>query len=158
MSGLELVLALAIAIGLAGILVPVLPGTVLILGAVLVWAFALGGATAWSVFAVAAVVLIVGGMLRFTVPGRHLEDAGIPASTKWAGALLGVIGFFVIPVVGLFLGFPLGVYLAEVRRVGSAAAWPSTRHALRAVGLSILIDLLSGVLATLIWVVGVVLT
>ena len=40
--------------------------------------------------------------------------------------LLGVVGFFVVPVVGLFLGFVLGVYLAELRRVGAAAAWPST--------------------------------
>ena len=60
---------------------------------------------------------------------------------------LGVVGFFVVPVVGLFVGFVLGVYLAERRRVGGAAAWPSTKEALRAVGLSILIELAAGVLA-----------
>ena len=38
MTGVEFLVALAIAVGLAGILVPVLPGSVLILGAVLVWA------------------------------------------------------------------------------------------------------------------------
>ena len=39
-------------------------------------------------------------------------------------------GFFVIPVVGLFLGFVLGVYLAELQRVGRAQAGavdPGTR-------------------------------
>ena len=56
---------------------------------------------------------------------------------------LGVVGFFVIPVVGLFVGFVLGIYLAERRRVGQADAWPSTKAALRAVGLSILIELTS---------------
>ena len=63
-----------------------------------------------------------------------------------------------IPVVGLFIGFVLGVYLAERLRVGGAAAWPSTKEALRAVGVSVLIELAAGVLAALTWVVGVVVT
>ena len=46
----------------------------------------------------------------------------------------------------------------STRRVGGAAAWPSTKHALKAVGLSILIELAAGLLATFIWVAGVVLT
>ena len=50
-------------------------------------------------------------------------------------------GFFVVPVVGLVLGFVAGVYAAERRRVGVEAAWPSTLAALRAVGLCILIEL-----------------
>ena len=85
-------------------------------------------------FAVAAVILVAGGVVKYLVPNRRLKDAGIPASTQWIGAGVGIVGFFVVPVVGLFLGFVLGVYLAEYRRVGSAAAWPSTKHALRRSG------------------------
>jgi uncharacterized protein YqgC (DUF456 family) len=157
-SGVELLVALAIAVGLAGILVPVLPGSVLVLAAILVWAWEVGGATAWVVFAVAAALLVAGGVVKFLVPNRRLRDAGIPASTQWIGAALGVVGFFVIPVVGLFIGFVLGVYLAEYHRVGAQSAWPSTRHALKAVGLSILIELAAGLLATFVWIAGVVLT
>jgi uncharacterized protein YqgC (DUF456 family) len=158
MSGIEVLVALAIAVGLVGILVPVLPGSILVLGAVLAWAWYVGGATAWAVFAVAAVVLVAGSVVKYLVPNRHLKDAGIPASTQWVGAAVGIVGFFVVPVVGLFIGFVLGVYLAEYRRVGSAAAWPSTRHALRAVGLSILIELVAAVAATFVWVAGVLAT
>jgi hypothetical protein len=50
----------------------------------------------------------------------------------------------------------LGVYAAEHRRVGARLAWPSTRAALRAAGLSILIELLAGLLAAGVWVAGVV--
>jgi uncharacterized protein YqgC (DUF456 family) len=157
-SGVELLVALAIAVGLVGILVPVLPGSILVLTAILVWAWEVGGATAWVVFGIAAVALVVGGVVKYLVPNRRLKDAGIPASTQWIGAALGVVGFFVIPVVGLFLGFVLGVYLAEYRRLGGRAAWPSTVHALKAVGLSMLIELAAGVAATLVWVVGVVVT
>lgn len=158
MSGVELLVALAIAVGLVGILVPILPGSVLILGAVLVWAWYVGGATAWAVFAVVAVLLVAGGVVKYLVPTRRLKEVGVPASTQWVGAALGVVGFFVIPVVGLFIGFVLGVYLAELRRVGSASAWPSTWHSLKAVGLSILIELIAGVLATFVWAAGVVAT
>jgi uncharacterized protein YqgC (DUF456 family) len=157
-SAVELVVALAIAVGLVGILVPVLPGSVLVLGAILVWAWDVGGAAAWLVFGVAAAVLVVGAVVKFLVPNRRLKDAGIPASTQWIGAALGVVGFFVVPVVGLLLGFVLGVYLAEGRRLGAGAAWPSTWHALKAVGLSILIELVAGLAATCVWLVGVVLT
>jgi uncharacterized protein YqgC (DUF456 family) len=154
----EVLVALAIAVGLAGILVPVLPGSILVLAAVLVWAVQVGGGVAWTVFAVVTVLLVVGSIVKYAVPGRHLKAAGIPASTQWAGAALGIVGFFVVPVVGIFLGFVLGIYLAEHRRVGSARAWPSTVQALRAVGLSILIELAAGVLAAGVWVVGVVVT
>lgn len=158
MSGVEFLVALVIAVGLVGILVPVLPGSVLIAGAVLVWSWQVGGATAWVVFVTVALLLAAGAVVKYLVPGRRLKDAGVPSSTLWVGAALGVVGFFVVPLVGLFLGFVLGVYAAEHRRVGSALAWPSTKHALRAVGLSILIELLAGVAATVVWVVGVLAT
>ena len=158
MSLTEVLVAVAIAIGLVGILVPILPGSVLILAAILVWAFEVGGSTAWVVFAVAAVLLVGGGVVKFVLPGRRLKEAGIPSSTQWIGAAFGIVGFFVVPVVGLFIGFVLGVYVAERRRVGGAAAWPSTKAALRAAGLSILIELGAGLLATMVWVGGVVAT
>ncbi|QCX27239.1 DUF456 domain-containing protein [Nocardioides jishulii] len=147
----------AIAIGLVGIVVPVLPGSLLVGGAVLAWAIVHDAPAAWVVFAVAATFLVAGTVVKFLVPGRRLQTAGVPSSTLWFGAALGIVGFFVVPVVGLFLGFPLGVYLAEYRRLGPERAWPATKGALRAVGLSILIELVAAVLAALTWGVGLVL-
>ena len=157
MSSVEIVVGLAIAVGLIGIMLPVLPGTIVILAAILVWATETGGTTAWVVLAVAALLLITGSVVKFLVPGRRLK-ATVPTSTLLAGAVVAAVGFFVIPVIGLLVGFPVGVYLAERRRVGADAAWPSTRAALRAMGASILIELLAGLLATATWVTGVVLT
>jgi uncharacterized protein len=158
MSLAEFLVGVAIAVGLLGIVVPILPGTVLILGAILVWALGIGTATGWTVFAVAAAFLLVGTVVKYAVPGRQLKDAGIPASTQWTGVALAIPGFFVIPVVGALVGFVAGVYLAERRRLGSSAALPSTMSALRAVGVSILIELAAGVLAACAWVAGVVVT
>ena len=158
MSLLEVLVALVILVGLVGVLVPILPGLVLVLAAVLVWAVDEGSGTGWAVFAVATAVLVVGTVVKYAVPNRRLKTSGIPSSTTWFGVALGIVGFFVIPVVGLFIGFVLGVYLAEHRRVGSAAAWPSTQQALKAVGVSILIELAAGILAALVWFIGVLAT
>jgi hypothetical protein len=158
MTGVEFLVALAIAVGLVGVIVPVLPGSLLVLGAILVWAWDLGTATGWVVFAVATTFLAVGSIVKYVVPGRRLREKDIPGSTLVLGAVLGVVGFFVVPVVGLVIGFVLGVYLAELRRVGVDAAWPATWHALRAVGLSILIELVASLLAATTWALGVALT
>ena len=157
MSDLGLVVVgLAIATGIVGVVVPVLPGALLVWAAIAAWALAVGSATAWVVLAVAT--LLVGGaqVVKLLVPGRRLRDAGVPSRSIVAGLLLAVVGFFLIPVVGFFLGFPLGVYLEERRRLGRhASAWGSTREALRAIGLSILIELTATVLAAGAWLAAV---
>ena len=158
MTVTEILVAVAIAVGVAGIIVPVLPGTVLVLGAILVWALEVGTTTAWLVFAFAATFLVLGTVVKYLVPGRQLKSSGVPSRTLVAGGVLAFVGFFVVPVVGMLLGFVLGVYVAERARVGAAGAWPSTRAALRAVGVSILIELTAAFLAVATWVVGVVLT
>jgi len=156
MATVDLLVGLAVLVGLIGIVVPVLPGSILILGAVLVWATASATAVGWVVFALVTTLLVVGGIVKYAVPGRGLKTAGVPSRTLVAGGLLGIVGFFVIPVVGLVVGFVLGVYLAELQRVGLDAAWPSTRAALRAAGLSLLIELAAGLLAAAAWLVGAV--
>ncbi|NYE37904.1 hypothetical protein F4692_003049 [Nocardioides cavernae] len=158
MSLTEVLVALAIAVGIVGIIVPVLPGTILVMAAILVWAVQVGTTTAWVVFAVAAVLLAAGSVVKFLVPGRRLKASGVPNRTLLVGALLAFVGFFAVPVVGMFIGFVLGVYLAERARLGGAQAWPSTVGALKAVGVSILIELVAAFLATVTWVVGVVAT
>ncbi|MDF1603172.1 DUF456 domain-containing protein [Nocardioides sp. YIM 152315] len=158
MTATTLLAAVLVAVGLVGIIVPILPGSVLVVAGVLVWAWAEGGVTAWTVFAVATGLVVVGAVVKYVVPGRRLQVAGIPATTQWVGVLLGVVGFFVVPVVGLFVGFVLGVYLAELARVGRREAWPSTVHSLKAVGLSIVIELVAASAATLVWIGGVVAT
>jgi len=157
-SGLEVLVALAIAVGLVGILVPMLPGSLLVAAGIVVWALGEASATAWVVAVAGLALLATGTVVKYLVPGRRLQRAGVPTSTLLAGGALGVVGFFVVPVVGLPLGFLLGVYLAQWHRVGRAAAWPATVHAVKAVGLGIVIELVFGILAAAVWAAGVVLT
>ena len=156
MTPTDLLVGLAVVVGLVGIVVPVLPGSVLILVAVLVWTVVVSSQAGWLVFVAVALFLGAGAVVKYAVPGRRLQAAGVPTRTIVAGGLLGLVGFFVIPVVGLVAGFVLGVYLSEVQRVGTDRAWPTTKAALRAAGMSMLIELAAGLCAALTWLVAAV--
>ncbi|MBY6539490.1 DUF456 domain-containing protein [Rhodococcus sp. BP-349] len=157
-AGAEVLVGLVVLIGLVGIVVPVLPGVVLILAAIGVWAFVEGTASSWTVFGIAAALIVVSGVVKYLWPGRRLKSAGVPTRSIVAGGIVGIIGFFVVPVVGLFLGFPLGVYAAELPRARtSGSAWQSTVHATKAVGLSILVELFGALMAAGVWVGAVLL-
>jgi len=106
----------------------------------------------------AVATLLIGGaqLVKLLVPGRRLRAAGVHRRSILAGVVLATAGFFLIPVVGFFIGFPLGVYLEERRRLGNhASAWNSTREAVRAMGLSIVIELSATVLAAGAWLAAV---
>lgn len=154
-GGLILV-ALAIAVGLAGILVPLLPGTLLIWAAIAVWAYVEHTTASWVVLGVATVVLGAGVLVKYLWPARRMRAADVSGRTLTAGAVLGVVGFFVIPVAGLLVGFVAGVYLAElVQRRDRRRAWASTVHAVKGVVLSVGIELAAALLAAVAWIVGV---
>ena len=159
MNGLNVVVGLIMAVGLIGIVVPPLPGLPLIWAAVLVWALATHTQAGWVVFGIATALSLSGLLLQYLLPGRRMAKAGVTTSSTVTGAALGVVGFFVIPVVGGFLGFALGVYLAERIKLGThAAAWPSTKHALKAIVLSMGIELLTGLAVATTWLIGVAVT
>lgn len=157
MSGTELACGLLILVGLFGIVVPVLPGTLLVALGIGIWATEQGSWEAWTTFGVAAVLLLSGTLLKYAIPGRRLK-ATVPTSTLVVGGVGALVGFFVIPVVGVLVGFPVGVYAAERVRLGGAGAWPSTKAALTAMGLSVLIEMVAALAATAVWIAGLGLT
>ena len=156
MDGLTVVVGLIILVGLLGIAVPVLPGLLMVWAAVLLWAAKVRTTTGWVVLGIATTLALCGALLQYVLPGRRMARAGVTTSSILAGTALAIVGFFVIPVVGAFLGFPVGIYLAERLKLGAhAGAWSSTKHALKAVGLSMAIELSTGLAITVAWVVGV---
>jgi hypothetical protein len=157
-GGIVLV-ALAIAVGLIGIVLPLLPGTLLVFGAIAVWAVVENNVTGWVTLGVVTVLLAAATLVKYLWPMRRMRAADVRTLSLVSGAVLGIIGFFVIPVVGLVLGFVLGVYLAELANRGDQrVAWTSTKHAVKGVALSVGVELLGALLATGVWVVGVYLT
>ena len=155
----EVLVGLVVLVGLLGVVVQVLPGSLIVLGAVLVWAILTGGWVAWTAFAVGVAAVALAAVGKYVLAGKHLRKADVPGSTLGWGAVVGIVGFFVVPVVGLLLGFPLGVFLAELaRRKDAQAAWAATRVALHATGITILVELAGALVAAGAWVVGLIVT
>jgi uncharacterized protein YqgC (DUF456 family) len=155
---LDLLVAIALVVAAAGIIVPVLPGTLLALGALLVWAVVTGGAIAWGAFAVMALVIGAGQVLKYLLPHKSLTAAGVPGRSILVGGVAAIIGFFLIPVVGLIVGFIGGLYVAEhVRLRDWTLAKDSTWAAMKATGFSILIELGALMFAAAVWAAALVL-
>ncbi len=151
--------ALLIVIGMIGIVVPVLPGLLLTILAVLLWAVSTGGTTAWIVFAVAAIVYATGVIAQFLIPGRRLKSQGVGMGTLLAAVLVAIVGFFVIPVIGAVVGFVLGIFAVEsTRSRDRQQAWTRTKAALRAIVHSMGIELVTAFVIAVVFVVGVLLT
>ena len=147
---------LAILVGVAGTVIPVLPGSFLIGLSLLAWAIWGGaGTTGWVVFGIGMVFVLAGMAASAVLTGRKLKQHSIPSRSIVAGLVVGVVGMFIIPVVGLFVGFAAGLLLSELHRtrvLSTAAA--SSWAALKATGLGMLAEFGLACLAASTWVIG----
>lgn len=151
------VVALAMAIGLVGTVLPFMPGTSLI------WAASLGygvlegfGAPGLVAFAVISLLLGASAVLKVLLAHRRGVAGGAPTRSLLIGALAGVAGFFVIPVVGLPLGAVAGVAAAEYARTRQwPVAWRSTKGVIVGIGLGTALEFVAGMLMILCWVAWV---
>ncbi|MDN5588033.1 MAG: DUF456 domain-containing protein [Brevibacterium sp.] len=152
----SVLVGLAILVGCLGIIVPILPGSILIGIAVLVWAIVIGGPMAWIVFAIVAVFVAAGMSASLVLTGRKLKDMDVPNKSVLLGGVLGIVGFFVIPVLGLPIGFIAGLYLAEYLRIKEAKeAWDSSWESLKAIGIGAAIEFLLALLAAITFGIGI---
>ncbi|WP_034713669.1 DUF456 domain-containing protein [Intrasporangium chromatireducens] len=149
---------LAMVVGTVGIVVPVLPGLFLVWAASAVWALVEQDRTGWVVLVVTTLLYAAGLVTQYTVPGRRLREAGVATRVVVVALVAGAVGFFVIPVVGAPLLFVAAIYLMSRLQVGShGRAWAATVHAVRAIGLSMGIELLTAFAIMTTWVVGLLL-
>ena len=138
-------------------MVPVVPG----LGLVLAAGVAYGVAEGFGTVGIAATVVMTGLAAAGTaagvvLPRRAAGAAGAARSSLWLGALAALVGFFVVPVVGLPLGGAMGIFVGEQLRTGSTpAAWRATTATLAGFGLAALVQFGAGLLMVVTWVLWV---
>jgi uncharacterized protein YqgC (DUF456 family) len=152
-GGLVLI-ALAMVVGLVGTALPLIPGLPIVWLAALVYGlgegFGTSGTIAFAIITLLAVGGIVGGIV---LPHRHVAAKGAERSSVLAGAIGAIVGFFVIPVIGLIIGAVVGIYAMEYRRTGDGgAAWSTTKTLLVGFGLGVLLELSAGILMVAVWV------
>jgi uncharacterized protein YqgC (DUF456 family) len=154
----ELLIAIVMAVGITGIIVPWLPGLVLVWLSGLVWAWLDGGgSTRWTVFAVMTMFFAVGSWASFILPASQTRNA--PPKTLTVASLLGIAGFFLIPVIGGPIGFAAGVYLMNI--VGGATtpqAYRMTVATVKAFGWVVAAQLACASAIAVTWIVGLLRT
>lgn len=136
-------------LALFGSLTQIYPGNGVLVVGVLLWAFEIGG-QAWWWFGGISLLVLISMVVKYLLPAKYMKREGVSNRTLLIGALFGIVGFFVIPFVGLFIGFPIGVYVAELAN-GRETAWPKTVIAVKGVGATIALEVLATAIALAIW-------
>ncbi|MET9477738.1 DUF456 domain-containing protein [Streptomyces sp. NPDC002917] len=148
---------LVILLGLVGVLVPGVPGQAMVWAAVLWWALTDRSPAAWGVLIGATALLLLNQALKPLLRPRRPRESGAPRKTLMLGGIAGIVGFFVLPVVGGIVGYVGAIYGAERLRLGSGgAARASLRSVMRATGYSVLVELFACLLVTGAWLVVVI--
>ena len=157
-AGIALI-ALAMLVGVVGTLLPLLPGLPIVWGAALVYGVVAGfGGTGVVAFGLITAIAAGGMVAAFLLPHRRVAAAGVPRSTVVAGLVGGIVGFFVIPVIGLPIGAVAAVMAAETSRLSdTAAAWRTTKNMIVGFGLGLLLELAAALAIVALWVVWVLL-
>ncbi len=149
-------------IGLVGILVPILPGTVLIWLSVLVYVI-FDGFTAidWITFSVITLIAIITGTADLWLPLLGAKSGGAARRAMFLGLIGSILGFFllgaVIPIIGnLFggiIGYALGILIGQYQKyqdwkvalkasIGGVVGW----------GIATVVQLAGGALMLLIFI------
>ena len=145
-------------IGALGTIFPILPGSILVIIGLLIWAIVIGGPVGWTVFGIGQLLSGSGMAASALLTGKRLKQREIPNRSILTGAVVGIVGAFVIPVVGLLLGFVLGLYASEWYRLRDPKqAWDASVVAMKSVGLGMLIEFACAGTAIAVWIVGLVL-
>ena len=128
----------------------------LAIGALLGWGWILGSAASWTTAAVGIVIAAIGWSASAVLTGRSLKRQRIPRGSILVALVCAVVGMFLIPIVGLFVGFAGGLLVSEfARRRDLRAAVRASGSALKATGVGILVEFGCAALAASVWTLGV---
>jgi uncharacterized protein YqgC (DUF456 family) len=149
---------LAIAAGVLGTLVPVLPGLALVWVACLVYGIVEGfGMVGWIAFGLISVLTAIGSVASVRMTARDTAQIGVTGSQQLVAVVFGLVGLWLIPGVGLFIGFALGIFLTQYRARGdSSVAWQATLVTLKAMLKGAAVQAGCAVANAIAWVIWVI--
>lgn len=156
---LETLTLFALIVGLLGLIVPVFPGLVVMWLGTLVYAIlqsAAGSMSGWKwfLFALITVLMITGSVADNLIIARKMRDKYVPwSSILFAFAAGIIVSLFFTPLIGL-VAAPLGLYLAEARRLkDNQAAVDSTKAYMIGWGWAFGVRFLIGLLMIGFWMI-----
>lgn len=151
----ELGVGILMLAGLAGTLLPVLPGPLIMWLAAIAYGLATGFGPGGIIAMVAITAALAwGAWLSIRIPQRRAAGSGLGVGAQLLAAALAVAGFFLIPVVGAPAGFVAGIFLTrylDARDIGTA--WEATKEGLGSLWRAAAAQFGAGLIAFAVWVV-----
>ncbi|NBU32482.1 MAG: DUF456 domain-containing protein [Actinobacteria bacterium] len=152
----QVLIGLVMAVGLIGTIIPVFPGITLIWVAGLTWTILDGpDRVHWALFTGMTVFFILGIGISIYLPTKNTTGAQNPKWTFSLASIFAIAGFFLVPVVGLPLGFVIGVFLRHlIDSKEFHRALRVTGKTLKSLGLAALVQCLFGLAMCITWALG----
>lgn len=140
-------------LGLVGVVVPLIPGTLLIWLSILIHAVAnsFEAVTPLS-FAIITVIALVTGTADFWMTLLGAKTGGASGRSILLGVLGAIIGSFILPLFGTIIGYALGVLWGEYQKHDDwDAAFKASVGGLAGWGLATVVQLAGGLLMLFIF-------
>jgi uncharacterized protein YqgC (DUF456 family) len=142
-------------IGLLVVLVPVLPGLVIIWVAALGYGIAAGfGTLGWIMFAIITVLMIGGSFADNILMGTQAHKGGAPWWSILIALAAAIAGNFALPIIGGVLAALLALFLVELaRRRDAKKALAATQGMLVGCGWAVVIRVIIGLVMIGLWLI-----
>ena len=146
-------------VGLLGLVIPIFPGLVIIWIGALAYGLITGFEfPAWLIFSIQTVIMIVGSLLDNFVMGKQAHKQGASWLSIVLAILFGIVGTFIIPIIGGFIGAILAMFVAEwIRRKNWRDAINVTTGLAVGCGWAVVLRFCLGVVMIVLWGVWVLL-
>ena len=154
---LNIVILLTMLVGLLGLVIPIFPGLVIIWIGALAYGLITGFEfPAWLIFSIQTVIMIVGSLLDNFVMGKQAHKQGASWLSIVLAILFGIVGTFIVPIIGGFIGAILAMFVAEwIRRKNWRDAINVTTGLAVGCGWAVVLRFCLGVVMIVLWGVWV---
>lgn len=141
--------------GLLVLLIPILPGLVIIWAAALGYGLFMGFSTlGWVMFALMTVLMVVGSLVDNVLMGTSAHKEGAPWWVILLALVFAILGNFLVPIVGGVLVALLVLFLLQWARLkDTRKALASMKGLLVGLGWSVAIRFIMGMVMIGLWLI-----
>lgn len=108
-----------IVLGIIGIIIPMIPGIILIWLAVLTYVWANGmEAIGWASFILITLIALITGTSDLWMSLLGAKRGGASGRSFLFGAIGAIVGSFIFPLLGTIIGYGVGILLGEYQKRG----------------------------------------
>jgi len=141
--------------GLFGLIIPIMPGLVIIWVAALGYGIAAGfGTLGWIMFAIISLLMAAGSVIDNVLMGTQARQSGASWVSIAAALVFGIAGNFVLPVIGGLIAALLALFVAEwIRRKNWRESLKSVRGMAWGCGWAFVIRFIMGTVMIGLWMI-----